>query len=279
MRRPRSDLGRLLVVDVGNTATSTGLFALRGTLRDPHPADTFSVSTAELNTSGPYRRSLLRHIGKDVLNTVDGAIVSSVVPPVDGNLARDLADVLGKRPVFVNAKTPSPIKIRYRKPEEVGADRIVNARAAWALHRGAAIVIDFGTATTFDCLSRRGEYLGGVIAPGPVISAEALYRRTAKLPMVLLENPVDILGKNTLESMKAGLYHGYRGLVKEIVAQLKRRLGGTVRVYTTGGQAKWILKGLPGIDRHVPHLTLAGLYHLWQDGIVSRPRVVNARRR
>lgn len=266
MKRRAPAVRYLLVVDVGNTATSTGLFRLAGPLRDPVPVRVITLSTSELNTSGPYRRFLLSELGKDLIDRVTGVIVSSVVPPIDRNLAQDLTDIFRRRPIFVSARTPSPIKVRYRKPSEVGADRLVNARSAWALHPGASIVIDFGTATTFDCVSRRGEYLGGVIAPGPVISAEALYRRTAKLPMVLLEKRVDILGKNTLESVKAGLYHGYRGLVKEIVARLKARLGGSVRVFTTGGQAKWILQGLPVVDRHVPHLTLAGLYHLWNDG-------------
>ncbi len=255
----------LLVVDVGNTATSTGLFRLAGPQKDPVPFKVLTVSTSTMNLSGPYRRFLLTELGKDLLDCVDGVMVSSVVPPIDKNLEQDLRDVLQIHPHFVTAKTPSPIRIRYARPKEVGADRIVNARSAWALHKGASIVIDFGTATTFDCVSKRGEYLGGVIAPGPVISAEALYRRTAKLPMVLLEKPVDILGKNTLASVQAGLFHGYRGLVKEIVARLKTRLGAPVRVYATGGQSKWILRGLPVVDRHVPYLTLAGLYHLWFD--------------
>jgi type III pantothenate kinase len=260
----------VLAVDVGNTATTTGLFRLRGPLRNPVPAASWTIATAQLNVAGPFRRFLRARVGGARLRGVEGAMVSSVVPRVDGNLARDLQALTGAPAVFVNHRTPSPVRIRYRKPSEVGADRLVNARAAWQLHAGASIVIDFGTATTFDCVSRRGEYMGGVIAPGPAIAAEALFRRTAKLPMVYLEEPADILGKNTLESIRAGLYHGYRGLVKEVVARLKSRLegrgrGGRVRVFTTGGQAAWILRGVPGVDRHVPHLTLSGLYHLWTD--------------
>lgn len=255
----------LLATDVGNTATTTGLFRWKGPQKNPLPLATWTVTTSQLNTAGPFRAFLHRKIGADRLKTISGAIVSSVVPPVDRHLARDLRALIGSQPVFVSHKTRSPISIRYRRPGEVGADRLVNARAAWQLHQGASIVIDFGTATTFDCVSRRGEYLGGVIAPGPAISAEALYRRTAKLPLVFLEEPADILGDNTLDSIRAGLYHGYRGLVIEIVRRLKTRLGGRVKVFATGGQASWILRGVPGIDRYVPNLTLAGLYHLWSD--------------
>lgn len=256
----------ILAIDVGNTATTTGLFQLRGPQKYPHPDGIWTVTTSQLNTAGPFRKFLRSKIGAARLKHIRGAIVSSVVPPIDRNLTRDIVALIGAEPIFVTHRTPSPVRIRYGRPAEVGADRVVNARAAWALHRGASIVIDFGTATTFDCVSSRGEYLGGVIAPGPAISAEALYRRTAKLPMVFLNEPADILGKNTLESIRAGLYHGYRGLVIEIVRRLKSRLGGRARVFATGGQAEWILKGVPGIDRHVPHLTLSGLYHLWTDG-------------
>jgi len=258
-------LSLILAIDVGNTATTTGLFRLRGPLTNPIPVAVWTTGTSQLNTAGPFRKFLRTRIGAARLKLVTGAIVSSVVPPIDRNLTRDVVSLIGAEPVFVTYKTPSPVRVRYRRPAEVGADRVVNARAAWQLHRGASIVIDFGTATTFDCVSRRGEYLGGVIAPGPAISAEALYRRTAKLPMVFLSEPADILGKNTLESIRAGLYHGYRGLVIEIVRRLKKRLGGRAQVFATGGQAAWILRGVPGIDRHVTHLTLAGLYHLWTD--------------
>lgn len=189
-----------------------------------------------------------------------------MVPPIDLFLKSFLAGFFKKRKVhFVSARSTSKIKVRYKTPSEVGADRIVNARAAIALHDGPSIVIDFGTATTFDCVSRKAEYLGGVIAPGPVISAEALYQKTAKLPFVLLEKPVKILGRNTLESIQSGLYHGYRGLVLEITRLLKKKLGAGTKVMATGGQAHWILKGLPVVDRHVPHLTLMGLYYMWRD--------------
>lgn len=245
----------LLVVDVGNTATSFGLFETLS--KNPQPKRIWTLSTSEI------KKGRLPSFGKKM--NIVGGIVSSVVPAVDRPLDRALKASFGFSFPFVSGSTRSKVKIKYKKPKEVGADRIVNARAAMEYHKGPSIVIDFGTATTFDCVSAKGEYLGGVIAPGPVISAEALYERTAKLPQVTLDRPAKILGQNTLESIQAGLYHGYRGLVKEIVARLKQHLGGRPAVFATGGQAHWILKDLGVPVRSVPSLTLVGLYYLWKD--------------
>lgn len=246
----------LLVVDVGNTATTSALFTIS---TNPHPSP-FLVTT--ISTKDIALGRFAKHFSK---HPIEDVIVSSVVPKVDGTLWKDIKNTFGLTPHFVSAKTPSKVKVHYKNPREVGADRLVNARAAVALWTGPSIVIDFGTATTFDCISNRQEYLGGVIAPGPVISAEALYQRTAKLPLVLLDKPAKILGQNTLESIQSGLYHGYRGLVKEIVAELKKKLGPKTKVFSTGGQAHWILKGMPLVTAFYPHLTLVGLYHLWAD--------------
>ena len=254
----------LLTVDVGNTATSAGLFELSRGARAARPLRVANISTHDLRSPGVYRRFLSQRLG-GAASQVRAAIVSSVVPAADRVLRREITESLRVPVHFVSANTRSRVRVRYRVPSEVGADRLVNARAALAHGPGPWIVIDFGTATTFDCVSRKNEYLGGVIAPGPVISAEALYQRTAKLPLVVLERPARILGRNTLESIQAGLYHGYRGLVKEIVLRLRRHLGGRAGVLATGGQAKWILKGLSVVDRHVPHLTHQGLFLMWQD--------------
>lgn len=244
------------MVDVGNTATTSALFTVSD---KSHPLP-FFVTT--ISTKNIALGRFARHFSKYALEDV---IVSSVVPKVDAILTSDIERSLGILPHFVTAKTPSRVTVHYKNPREVGADRLVNARAAVALWKGPSIVIDFGTATTFDCISNRQEYLGGVIAPGPVISAEALYQRTAKLPLVLLDKPARILGQNTLESIQSGLYHGYRGLVKEIVAELKKELGPQTKVFSTGGQAHWILKGMSLVTAFYPHLTLSGLYHLWTD--------------
>jgi type III pantothenate kinase len=244
----------LLAIDVGNTATSFAVFDFKTST----PRHVRTIATKSL-LNGSFPRGLLPAW------EMRGTIVSSVVPRVDPRLKRALSRA-SKAPIhFVSAKSKTKLKIKYKRPSEVGADRLVNARAAMALTHSPAIVIDFGTATTFDCVTRRGEYLGGVIAPGPVISAEALYQKTAKLPLVLLEKPVSILGRNTLQSIQAGLYHGYRGLVKEIVQELKKKMGADTKVYSTGGQARWILNGLNVTVRNIPHLTVMGLYFMWKD--------------
>lgn len=257
--------GRLLTVDVGNTAASFALFALESRARHPRPIQTWTVSTPSLVSGSAALRKLLKRIKTSAGGGPLPSAVSSVVPRADGPLRSALREVFGVGPLFITPRVRGGVRIRYATPAEVGSDRIVNARAAAELTTGAAIIVDFGTATTFDCLSANREYLGGVIAPGPAISAEALYRRTAKLPRVLLTRPARVLGRNTMESIEAGLYHGYRGLVREIVYQLKRRLGGRAAVFATGGQANWVLRGVRGVDRYVPHLTHLGLLYYWRD--------------
>ncbi len=257
----------LLAIDVGNTATTFGLFSLRPYRNLVSPRLTWTVGTSLLKNPSRFKKLLNAHLFSQIdPGDILGVAISSVVPTIDGILKNTLKNKIKAPLLFVSSKTKSKVKVLYRNPSEVGADRIVNARAAMVLNpRQPSLVVDFGTATTFDCVSARGEYWGGVITPGPVISAEALYQKTAKLPLVLLEKPARILGRTTLESIQAGLYHGYRGLVREIVLQLKKKMGPRTSTLTTGGQAHWILKGLDVIDRHVPHLTLLGLYHIWHD--------------
>jgi type III pantothenate kinase len=246
----------LLAIDVGNSSTTFGLFSFKSP-RDPQK--TFSIPTRQLNN--PSFPSYLKKISP----RIEAAVVSSVVPRVDRPLRRAISKKLSIPVHFITTKTLPRIKNLTQHPAEVGADRLVNARAAIEIHRGPSIVVDFGTATTFDCVQRGGAYLGGVIAPGPVISAEALFLRTAKLPNVILKKPAKILGRNTVQSIESGLYHGYRGLVMEIVKQLKSKLGAGTKVIATGGQARWILKGLSCIDRYEPTLTLNGLFYSWID--------------
>lgn len=216
-----------------------------------------------------FRSALQRWLASQKItpSKLAGASISSVVPDVDTSLKRALNALNIPKIIFISSGVVSRVQNLYRKPSEVGADRLVNARAAMEYHDGASIIVDFGTATTFDCVAKGGKYLGGVIAPGPVISAEALYARTAKLPHVVLKKPAKILGRNTKESIESGLYHGYRGLVHEIVLRLKEKMGGRAYVIATGGQARWILKGLPFINIYEPDLTLIGLVHYWKDQI------------
>jgi type III pantothenate kinase len=256
----------LLTVDIGNSSTSFALFDISKPLKAP---------VATWSTPTPHVKSLFfrpalnrwlnnRRIAPDKLN---GVAVSSVVPAVDKPLRRSLNSLNIPKILFISSHVTSQVQNLYQKPSEVGADRLVNARAAMSMYPGASIVVDFGTATTFDCVAKGGKYLGGVIAPGPVISAEALYTRTAKLPHVILKKPARILGRNTKEAIESGLYHGYRGLVMEIATRLKERMGSSTQVIATGGQARWLLKGLKIIDHYEPHLTHIGLVHYWKDQI------------
>ncbi|MFN0117180.1 MAG: type III pantothenate kinase [Elusimicrobiota bacterium] len=251
---------KLLTVDVGNTSTSFGFFKLKknNKLASPHHIKT--VTTHDIHS--PHFSSWIK---KNIPQKLEHVVISSVVPAVDSSLLKNLTSWLGVKPYFVTAKSPMKVKVKYKTPSEVGADRIVNARAAMTITNKPAIIIDFGTATTFDCVNEKAEYLGGVIAPGPVISAEALYNKTAKLPLVVLKEPAHIMGRNTLESIQAGLYFGYRGLVKEIVLNLKQKMGQSCMVFSTGGQAKWILNGLNIVNHYYPHLTHSGLYEIWKD--------------
>ncbi len=249
----------LLAIDIGNTSTAFGLFKESKALA-PAPFRTFRIPTPFLLSAA----RLSRH-GSLPKMRPDEIILSSVVPKVNKPLSAFLKRHFGVPIQFVSPQFSGRIQIRYRVPSELGADRIVNGRAAMALTKGAAVVVDFGTATTFDCLSSKQEFLGGVIAPGPVISAEALFRKTAQLPLVSLSKPAPIIGKNTVESIHSGLYHGYRGLVKEILERLKEKLGPKTLFLATGGQAPLILKGLPFRIQYHPYLTLTGLFLLWRD--------------
>lgn len=257
---------RLITVDVGNTATSIGVFDLHSKkgISSPRSVRIYSTSVWHSQKSGVQALKTIRRSGR-IPPHETAIIVSSVVPSVDSGLKKAIKRVFRATPHFVSSRDPSLIRVKTLNPGEVGADRLANARGAAALTGRPCIIVDFGTATTFDCVTRRREYLGGVITPGPAIAAEALYQRTAKLPRVYLDKPVRILGRNTQESIRAGLYHGYRGLVREIVLQLKKRMGSGTTVLATGGQAGWVLRGIDSITRIVPHLTHLGLAHFWLD--------------
>ena len=155
------------------------------------------------------------------------------------------------------------IDIHYENPEEVGADRIANAVAAYAFYGGPVIVLDFGTATTFDCVSRKGEYLGGVIAPGPGISADSLSKYTSKLPRVEIAKPEKAIGKSTIGGIRSGLYYGYIGLIKEILKRVKSEMNGKPVVIATGGLAGLIAPELKEVKTVVPELTLEGIRIIW----------------
>ena len=245
----------LLAIDVGNTNTVLGVF--EGTTLERH----WRVETHHGRTSDEYGilfTQLLAHAGIDA-GRVKALAISSVVPPLSFALERVSRDYFGVAPLFVGPGVKTGMPILYDNPREVGADRIVNAVAAFERWRTALIVVDFGTATTFDAVSPKGEYLGGAICPGISISMEALFRHASKLPRVEFIRPANVVGKNTVASMQSGLVYGYVGLVDGICERMSAELGSSPRVVATGGLAGLVAGVSRAISEVDEHLTLDGL--------------------
>lgn len=250
----------LFCVDIGNTNVVMGLY--QGDELITH----WRIATDHQKMADEYAMLVLNlfdRAGQDP-TSVAGIIVASVVPPLTG-IFEKLSQRYFNRPVLVISEAvQTGVRIRYDNPAEVGADRVVNAVAVCHHYGGPACVVDFGTATTFDALSAEGDYLGGAIAPGIGIAAEALFRRTAKLPRVDLVRPPDVIGKNTVQSMQSGLLFGYVGLVEGMVARFSAELGADMKVIATGGLAPLIAAETAIIDAVEPWLTLEGLRLIWQ---------------
>ena len=245
----------LLAIDVGNTNTVLGAFE-GASLRHHWRVETSHGRTAD--EYGIQVRQLFAADGVDPRG-VDAVVVSSVVPPLASTLARMSERYFGVKPLFIGPGVKTGMAILYENPREVGADRIVNAVAAWERWRQGLIVVDFGTATTFDAVSPRGEYLGGAICPGIAISMEALFRHASRLPRVEFARPPHVVGKNTVHSMQSGLVYGYVGLVDGICARMSEELGFSPRVVATGGLAPLIADASRAISDVDEHLTLEGL--------------------
>jgi len=250
----------LVAVDTGNTHTVLGLFEGERLLADWRIATRSDATEDEL---AALWRSLFEGEGLTP-NAVEGVIVSSVVPDWNGVLAAAAVRTFGKTALFVEPGVKTGLPIRYENPHEVGADRIVNAVAAMERFGAPVLVLDFGTATTFDVVSAKREYLGGVIAPGLAISAEALFRRAARLSRVDVRKPAHLVGRNTQESVQAGLFYGYVGLVEGLVRRLREEIGAEAPVVATGGLAEVFRDELPFLTAVDPHLTLEGLRLIWE---------------
>lgn len=245
----------VLAVDIGNTNIVFGVFD--GGRIMCH----WRIGTDKSKTSDEYGilfRELmkLRDIDPD---TIRGAVISCVVPTIQSTVTSAIQTYFNVNPVVVGPGVKTGMPILYHNPKEVGADRIVNGVAAYDKYRSAVIVVDFGTATTFDCVSDKGEYMGGVITPGLVISAEALYREASKLPRVEIVKPETIIGKTTVESIQSGLIHGYAGLVDGVVEKIKTEMRTEPRVIATGGVANLIAPESRTIEEVDEFLTLRGL--------------------
>ncbi|HPW17204.1 MAG TPA: type III pantothenate kinase [Candidatus Aminicenantes bacterium] len=245
----------LLAFDVGNTVIAVGVFDGRSLLRS------WKVRTDSDKTGDEYGVTfldLMRVAGLEPAE-ITAAIVSSVVPPLTPVIEEVCRGFFGRAPLVVGPGLRTGMPILYENPFEVGADRIAAAVAAFETYGGPAIVVDFGTATTFDAISAKGEYLGGAIAPGIRIAAEALTLKTARLPRVEIRKPKRAIGRTTVASMQSGLYFGYIGLVTNTIAEIRGELGGTARVVATGGFGGQVAAELPAIEAFEPDLVLMGL--------------------
>jgi len=250
----------LLAIDVGNTHTVLGLFEGEGVRAHWRVATRKDATPDEV---GVLLRELFAGAGFDPA-AVTGVIVSSVVPDLNEVLQKAGTRYFRSEPLFVEPGVRTGLPILYENPHEVGADRIVNAVAALARYGAPVIVLDFGTATTLDVVSAKGEYLGGVIAPGLGISAEALFARAARLSRVPLKRPRRVIGTNTEESVQSGLFHGYAALVEGLVRRVRAELGADARVVATGGIARVFEGEMPFLDAIDPGLTLEGLRLIWE---------------
>ena len=250
----------LLVIDVGNTNIVLGVY------KDTELLDHWRISTDRQRTTDEYGvliRELfyLNDLRADDINAI---IFSSVVPPVVPTLERMCQRYFGLSPLLIGPGVKTGMDIRYDNPREVGADRIVNAVAAYEKYGGPVIIVDFGTATTFCAVDAKGVYLGGSICPGIGISTEALVQRTAKLPRIELKRTDSVICRNTIESMQAGVFYGFVGQVEGIVSRMRRELDMSARVVATGGLAVVIAPATKAIDVVEPMLTLEGLRIIYE---------------
>jgi type III pantothenate kinase len=274
----------LLVIDVGNTNTVLGVFARaegRAGEDAPHYEELLAnwrVATSRRSTVDEYGvlfRNLFSMAELEA-KEIHGIVISSVVPPLDPILRAVCERYFSLRPLFVEPGVKTGMPVHYDNPAEVGADRIVNGVAAFEKYGGPCVIVDFGTATTFDCVSAKGEYLGGVICPGIGISADALFDRTARLPRVEIRKPARVIGSNTVSSLQSGLYYGYIGLIDGILERLLGELGGETHVIATGGFGSMIGTGSKYIKHVDDFLTLEGLRIIWERNAAGRKAEKNS---
>ena len=250
----------LLVIDVGNTNTSLGVYEGENLVRH------WRLTTARERTVdeyGVHARNLFQLAGIDS-RSITAIAIASVVPPLNFTLKRMSELYFGHTPLFIDHATRTGLPILYEPASDVGADRIVDAVAALHKYGAPCIVVDFGTATTFDAIDAQGNYLGGVITPGITISSDALFQRAARLPRVEITRPSSVIGRSTVGSIQSGLYYGYVGLVDGILRRMQEELGENTSIVATGGLAPLIATGSELIKQVDDTLTLEGLRLIYE---------------
>lgn len=250
----------LLTIDLGNTNLTIGLYD--GETLAHH----WRLATDQTRMPDEYGLQLLgllQHAGKNIKDLI-GVSLASVVPPVTGRVTQACREYLKQEALVVNTGVKTGVRIRYEDPKAVGADRVCDAVAVMHLYGGPACIIDFGTATTFNALTKEGDYLGGAITAGINLAAEALYTHAAKLPRIDLQRPPSVIGSNTTHAMQSGLLFGYVAMTEGMVARFRAELGPEMKVIATGGLAGLIAKETRVIQVHAPWLTLDGLRIIWE---------------
>lgn len=243
----------LLVVDVGNTNIVLGIY------RGDQLVNSWRLATARERTFDEYGILARQLIGDELYDGLEGAVIASVVPPLNTAMSAMIHKYFDVDVLFVEPGVKTGIAIHVDNPQEVGADRIVNCVAAHAIYGGPSVIVDFGTATTFDIVTEDAQYIGGVIAPGLIISAEALFARAARLPRVDIKQPAGVIGSNTVASMQSGLYFGYLGLVDGILARIRSDVPNVRKIVATGGLATLMGSNSAHIQEVDENLTLKGL--------------------
>jgi type III pantothenate kinase len=256
----------LLAIDIGNTHIVFGVF------EDETLRHTFRVSTTRTSTVDEYHALLrellaLRGLGPAA---IEACVLCSVVPPLNDAIAEVVERAFGQAPLVVGPGIKTGISVLYENPREIGADRIVNAVAAFERVKAGVVVVDFGTATTFDCVSPKGEYLGGVIVPGVQVSLDALLARAAKLSRIEIAEPPRVVGRNTAHAVQSGIVHGYSSLVDGLVEKLRAELEFPCRVVATGGLAPLITRHTRTVEQVDLDLTLTGLRILYERNAVRQ---------